>query len=62
MFLIWQVPHGCGVYGYYMAMAFGHVPCCEFMMMSERAGGGPLHMIPPILPSMTNGGTLSCAH
>ena len=30
------VPHGCGVYGYYMAMAFGHIPCCEFMMMSEQ--------------------------
>merc|ERR1712070_131790 len=31
------VPHGCGVYGYYMAMAFGHIPCCEFMMMSDQA-------------------------
>ena len=31
------VPHGCGVYGYYMAMAFGHINCCEFMMMSEQA-------------------------
>merc|ERR1719198_173047 len=28
---------GCGVYGYYMAMAFGHIPCCEFMMMSDQA-------------------------
>ena len=31
------VPHGCGVYGYYMAMAFGHITLAEFMMMSERA-------------------------
>ncbi len=31
------VPHGCGVYGYYMAMAFDHIRLAEFMMMSERA-------------------------
>ncbi len=31
------VPHGCGVYGYYMAMAFDHVELAEFMMMSEKA-------------------------
>ncbi len=31
------VPHGCGVYGYYMAMAFDHIRLSEFMMMSERA-------------------------
>jgi len=31
------VPHGCGVYGYYMAMAFGHIPMAEFMMMSAQA-------------------------
>ena len=32
------VPHGCGVYGYYMAMAFDHCHLAEFMMMSEQAG------------------------
>ncbi len=31
------VPHGCGVYGYYMAMAFEHIHLAEFMMMSEKA-------------------------
>lgn len=31
------VPHGCGVYGYFMAMAFNECPLCEFMMMSEQA-------------------------
>ena len=31
------VPHGCGVYGYYMAMAFGHITLAEFMMMGEQA-------------------------
>ena len=31
------VPHGCGVYGYFMAMAFTNIPLCEFMMMSETA-------------------------
>ncbi len=31
------VPHGCGVYGYYMAMAFDHINLAEFMMMSEKA-------------------------
>ena len=31
------VPHGCGVYGYYMAMAFGHITLSEFMMMTEKA-------------------------
>ena len=31
------VPHGCGVYGYYMAMAFGHITLAEFMMMDEKA-------------------------
>lgn len=31
------VPHGCGVYGYYMAMAIEHISIAEFMMMSERA-------------------------
>ncbi len=31
------VPHGCGVYGYYMAMAFDSIRLAEFMMMSERA-------------------------
>ena len=30
------VPHGCGVYGYYMAMALDQVPMAEFMMMSDR--------------------------
>jgi L-rhamnonate dehydratase len=30
------VPHGCGVYGYYMAMAFDHCHLAEFMMMSEK--------------------------
>jgi len=30
------IPHGCGVYGYHMAMAFSHAPMCEFMMMSEH--------------------------
>ena len=31
------VPHGCGVYGYYMAMAFESINLAEFMMMSEQA-------------------------
>jgi len=31
------IPHGCGVYGYYMAMALEQVALAEFMMMSERA-------------------------
>lgn len=31
------IPHGCGVYGYYMAMAFSQTPMAEFMMMNERA-------------------------
>ena len=31
------VPHGCGVYGYYMAMAFEHINLAEFLMMSEKA-------------------------
>jgi L-alanine-DL-glutamate epimerase-like enolase superfamily enzyme len=31
------VPHGCGVYGYYMAMAFDHIRMAEFIMMSEQA-------------------------
>ena len=31
------VPHGCGVYGYYLAMAFDHINLAEFMMMSEKA-------------------------
>jgi len=31
------VPHGCGVYGYYMAMAFGNITLAEFMMMNEKA-------------------------
>ena len=31
------VQHGCGVYDYYMAMAFDHIKLAEFMMMSERA-------------------------
>ena len=31
------VPHGCGVYGYYMAMAFEEITLAEFMMMSEQA-------------------------
>jgi len=31
------VPHGCGVYGYFMAMAFPSIPLAEFMMMSENA-------------------------
>ena len=31
------VPHGCGVYGYYMAMSFGHISVAEFLMMSEKA-------------------------
>lgn len=31
------IPHGCGVYGYYMAMALEHIPMAEFMMMSEEA-------------------------
>lgn len=31
------VPHGCGVYGYYMAMAFDNIHLAEFMMMSEHA-------------------------
>ena len=30
------VPHGCGVYGYYMAMAFESINLAEFMMMSEQ--------------------------
>lgn len=30
------VPHGCGVWGYYMAMAFDHINFAEFMMMSEK--------------------------
>jgi len=30
------VPHGCGVYGYYMAMAFECINLAEFMMMSEK--------------------------
>jgi L-rhamnonate dehydratase len=33
------IPHGCGVYGYYMAMAIEHIPMAEFMMMNERADG-----------------------
>ena len=31
------VPHGCGVYGYYMAMAFDQINLAEFLMMSEKA-------------------------
>ena len=31
------VPHGCGVYGYYMAMPFESIGLAEFMMMSEQA-------------------------
>ena len=31
------VPHGCGVYGYFMAMAFNECPLAEFMIMSENA-------------------------
>ena len=31
------VPHGCGVYGYFMCMAFPSIPLAEFMMMSEQA-------------------------
>ena len=31
------VPHGCGVYGYYMAMAFEQINLAEFMMMSAKA-------------------------
>jgi L-rhamnonate dehydratase len=31
------LPHGCGAYGYYMAMAFEHIPIAEFMMMNARA-------------------------
>ena len=31
-----MVPHGCGVYGYYMAMAFESINLAEFMMMSEQ--------------------------
>lgn len=31
------VPHGCGVYGYYMAMAFGNITLAEFIMMNEKA-------------------------
>ncbi len=31
------IPHGCGVYGYYMAMALEHIALAEFMMMSEEA-------------------------
>jgi L-rhamnonate dehydratase len=31
------IPHGCGVYGYYMAMCFSEIPVAEFMMMSEKA-------------------------
>jgi L-rhamnonate dehydratase len=30
------VPHGCGVYGYYMAMVFDNINLAEFMMMSEK--------------------------
>ena len=35
--LVDVVPHGCGVYGYCMAMAFDHIKLAEFMMMSEKA-------------------------
>ena len=31
------VQHGCGVYGYFMAMAFNECPLAEFMIMSENA-------------------------
>ena len=31
------VPHGCGVYGYYMAMPFGQITLAEFIMMNEKA-------------------------
>ena len=31
------VPHGCGVYGYYMAMSFTDISIAEFMMMSPKA-------------------------
>jgi len=31
------VPHGCGVYGYFMAMAFPSISLAEFMIMSENA-------------------------
>ena len=31
------VPHGCGVYGYYMAMPFESIGLAEFMMISEQA-------------------------
>ena len=31
------VPHGCGVYGCYMAMAFDQINLAEFLMMSEKA-------------------------
>lgn len=30
------IPHGCGVYGYYMAMAFNEINLAEFIMMSEK--------------------------
>lgn len=33
------IPHGCGVYGYHMAMAFPNVPCAEYLVMSEDADG-----------------------
>lgn len=32
-----MVPHGCGVYGYFMAMAFPSISLAEFMIMSENA-------------------------
>lgn len=31
------IPHGCGVYGYYMAMALENISLAEFMMMNEKA-------------------------
>lgn len=33
------LPHGCGVYGYYMAMVFDQIAMAEFMMMNDRADG-----------------------
>lgn len=31
------VPHGCGVYGYHMAMAFPEISCAEYLVLSEKA-------------------------
>jgi L-alanine-DL-glutamate epimerase-like enolase superfamily enzyme len=37
------VPHGCGVYGYHMALAFPEIPLAEFLVMSENGDEAVSH-------------------